>query len=91
MCEETAIWAPEAEELAAIEAELQGAPAVFGVCELLRNQGEVVGGRISAWGLAFEDHAELTSTDRSCTFSFRSVDRAMNFFSRTAEVRLIWP
>ncbi|MDR7299997.1 hypothetical protein [Haloactinomyces albus] len=90
--EETADWAPEPDELAAIEPALEAPPRLFAICELDRDSdGELLGGFVFAWGLAWPDRAELVGADGSTRGSFRSVQRALEIFARTGEVRLAWP
>jgi hypothetical protein len=64
------------------------APRLFAVVQEL---GDRVDGRVAAWGLAFEDHADLVR----CGGGFMSVstpDRACWLLSRQPDVtaRLVW-
>ena len=63
------------------------APRLFALVE---EAGERVDGRVFAWGLAFEDHAEVVGVDRAIRGSFRSADSARLVFSRCAKMRLVW-
>lgn len=92
MLTNTADWAPEPDEYSLVEAQLRLAPAVFALCELDRDHaGELVDGRVFAWGMAFADHVETVSTDGNGRGNFRSVDSAVTLFARTGEVRVAWP
>ncbi len=63
------------------------APRLFALVE---EQGERVDGRIFAWGMAFEDRAELVGAGRKIRGSFRSADSAHLMFSRCGKMRLVW-
>jgi hypothetical protein len=72
------------EEMVAAEA-----PRLFAVVQVC---GERVDGRIAAWGMAFEDHAEVVSVDGCTHLSLRSPERAEHRFGRHPDVtaRLVW-
>jgi len=75
-------FAQEVAELVADEA-----PRVFALVE---ERGERVDGWILAWGMAFDDHAEVVSVHRGLRGSFPSAQRARRAFSRRAKIRLVW-
>ncbi len=75
-------FAQEVAELVADEA-----PRVFALVE---EHGERVDGRVIAWGMAFDDHAEAVSVGRGLRGSFPSAERAHRAFSRRAKIRLVW-
>lgn len=90
---DSADWAPEPEEYALIEDEVrQNNPRVFALCELERDEdGDLVDGYVSAWGLTFGSRAHMVSPDGKCRSSFQSPEQAAEVFSLTGEVRLVWP
>ncbi|MEV0703628.1 hypothetical protein AB0I53_37715 [Saccharopolyspora sp. NPDC050389] len=90
---EPGIWAPEPDEYALVHEEIRGAPKLFALCELDRDDEdwELTEGRVFAWGLAFGDRAEVVSTDGRGRGSFCSPTRAAETFAHTAEVRLVYP
>ncbi|WP_007024251.1 hypothetical protein [Saccharomonospora iraqiensis] len=65
------------------------APRVFAVWQVYR---ERIDGRIAGWGLAFEDHAFLVSTDRSLRMSLNRPEDALMGFHRGDDVRarVVW-
>ncbi len=63
------------------------APRLFALVE---EQGERVDGCVFAWGMAFDDHAEVVGVDRVIRGSFGSADTAHLLFSRCRKVRLVW-
>ncbi|MGH3769397.1 MAG: hypothetical protein ACRDS0_02925 [Pseudonocardiaceae bacterium] len=63
------------------------APRLFA---LLEEEGERVDGRIFAWGMAFEDHAEVIGACRTFRGSFESADSARQLFSHHGKMRLVW-
>ena len=63
------------------------APRLFA---LLEEEGERVDGRIFAWAMAFEDHAEVVGVCGTFRGSFCSADNARALFSRHGKTRLIW-
>jgi len=75
-------FAQEVAELVADEA-----PRVFALVE---ERCERVDGWILAWGMAFDDHAEVVSVHRGLRGSFPSAQRARRAFSRRAKIRLVW-
>lgn len=64
------------------------APRLFAV---VQERGERVDGRIAAWGMAFEDHAEVVA-DGGSLFSIRTPERACRLLSRDPDItaRLVW-
>jgi len=75
-------FAQEVAELVADEA-----PRVFA---LVQEYGERIDGRVIAWGMAFDDHAEVVGVHRRLRGSFPSAGRARRAFSRRAKIRLVW-
>ena len=75
-------FAQEVRELVADEA-----PRVFALVE---EYGERVDGRIVAWGMAFNDCAEVVSVDGGLHLSLASPERAHRVFSRRRKIRLVW-
>lgn len=65
------------------------APRLFAVVQVY---GERVDGQIAAWGMAFEDHAEVVSVDGLTRLSLCSPERAVRRFGRRPDVtaRLVW-
>jgi hypothetical protein len=63
------------------------APRLFALVE---EEGERVDGRVFAWGMAFEDRAEVVGADRAIRGSFSSADSAHLVFSRCGKMRLVW-
>ncbi|MGH3931654.1 MAG: hypothetical protein ACRDTF_16970 [Pseudonocardiaceae bacterium] len=63
------------------------APRLFALVE---EEGDRADGRIRAWGMAFEDHAEVVGVDRAMRGSFSSADSAHRLFSRRGKTRLVW-
>jgi hypothetical protein len=65
------------------------APRLFAVVQVY---GDWVDGRIAAWGMAFEDHAEVVSVDGRTHMSLRSAERAVRGFRRRPDVNahLVW-
>jgi hypothetical protein len=63
------------------------APRLFAV---IQEYGDRVDARIAAWGMAFPDHADLTT--RGSWMSTESPERALHRFNRAPHVRarLIW-
>ena len=74
-------FAQEVAELVADEA-----PRVFA---LVQEYGERIDGRVIAWGMAFDDHAEVVGVHRRLRGSFPSAGRARRAFSRRAKIRLV--
>ena len=75
-------FAQEVAELVADEA-----PRVFALVE---EYGERVDGRVIAWGMTFDDHAEVVSVGHGLHGTFPSAERARRAFSRRAKIRLVW-
>ncbi|MGH3887841.1 MAG: hypothetical protein ACRDSZ_14975 [Pseudonocardiaceae bacterium] len=75
-------FAQEVRELVAAEA-----PQVFALVE---EYGERVDGRIVAWGMAFDDCAEVVSVNGGLHMSLASPERAHRAFSRRRKIRLVW-
>lgn len=65
------------------------APHLFAV---VQEYAERVDGRIAAWGIAFEDHAEVVSVDRGMRMSLQSPECAVRRFARRPCItaRLVW-
>ena len=59
---------------------------------MVQEYGERVDGRIAAWGLAFEDYADVIGLDHSTYLGLRSPERAIRLFSRHPHItaRLTW-
>lgn len=93
MTTEPDIWAPEPDEYALVQEEIRRAPKLFALCELARDDvdWDLTEGHVFAWGLAFDDRAEVVSTDGRGSGTFCSPARAAELFARTAEVRLVYP
>ena len=83
LCGETE-FAQEVAELVADEA-----PRLFAV---VQEYGERVDGRIAAWGMAFEDRADIVSVNRGLHLNLRSPERAVRAFTRRPHItaRLVW-
>lgn len=77
------------EEFAQLVAELVTgeAPRLFALVE---EQGKRFDGWILAWGMAFDDHAEVVGIDGGLRGSFPSAERARWVLSRRANIRLVW-
>jgi hypothetical protein len=65
------------------------APRLFAVVEEF---GDRVDGRITAWGMAFEDSAEVVGVGRSPNMSLRSAEDAAGAYSFGTRIkaRLVW-
>jgi hypothetical protein len=75
-----------------VEEQVRRCPDVVGLCELDRDQeGNLVDGRVFAWGLVFDDGVHTVSTDGRERGSFVSLDSALSLFGRVSEVGLVWP
>ncbi|MGH3695490.1 MAG: hypothetical protein ACRDRX_16140 [Pseudonocardiaceae bacterium] len=83
LCDE-AEFAELVKELVADEA-----PRLFAV---VQEYGERVDGRIAAWGIAFEECAEVFGVDRSQHLRLPSAERAARAFSRRPQItaRVVW-
>ncbi|MFI0464491.1 hypothetical protein ACH347_10470 [Saccharopolyspora sp. 5N102] len=65
------------------------APRVFALVEEAEDElGK--DGAIVAWGLEFDDHAELVGVDGGIRGSFNSASSASQLFSRKDQVRPVW-
>ena len=64
------------------------APRLFALCQ--EPWGEDAKGWIFAWGAAFEGNVVLFSPDGKLTGTFSSADSALDLFSRTQKLCLIW-
>jgi hypothetical protein len=64
------------------------APRVFALCQ--EPWGEDTKGWIFSWGAAFEDNAVLFSSDGKLAGICTSADSALDLFSRTQDLRLVW-
>lgn len=49
-------------------------------------------GRIAAWGLAFDDHAEVVSVERTRRMSLQAPENALRLFKFGSHIRarLVW-
>ncbi|MGH2886650.1 MAG: hypothetical protein ACRDPA_28825, partial [Solirubrobacteraceae bacterium] len=78
-------------EFAELIAELvaEEAPRLFAV---VQEYGERVDGRIAAWGMAFENGAEVIGVDRGIHVSMQSPERAVRGFTCRPHImaRLVW-
>ncbi|MFY9806805.1 MAG: hypothetical protein WCC38_13485 [Pseudonocardiaceae bacterium] len=63
------------------------APRLFA---LVDEAGERVDNRVFAWGMAFEDRAEVVGVDPAIRGSFGSADSAHLVFSHRGKMRLVW-
>ncbi len=63
------------------------APRLFALVE---EQGERVDGRIVAWGMEFEDGAEVVGTDYTRRGSYSCADTARLMFPHCGKMRLVW-
>jgi len=68
---------------------VDNAPRLFAV---VQEYGERVDGRIVAWGMAFDDHAEIVSCDRSMRTSAKAPEQALFLFRVPPHIRphLVW-
>lgn len=60
------------------------APRLFAIVE---EYGERVDGRIAAWGMAFTDHAEVVSAERTQRMSLQSPENAPRLFTFGSHIR----
>ena len=83
MCDE-ALFADVLENLVADEA-----PKVFAI---VQEYGVRVDGRIAAWGMAFEDHAELVTVESGTRASLQKPENALRMFTFGTHIqaRLVW-
>ena len=64
------------------------APRLFALCQdPFREDAE---GWVFAWGAAFDDRAVVFSPDGKITGIFNSADSALDLFSRTQYLYLVW-
>jgi hypothetical protein len=65
------------------------APRLFAVVQEYRDR---VDGRIAAWGMAFDDHAEIVAANRGLRMGLNEPENAISLFGRGADVRarLVW-
>jgi hypothetical protein len=63
------------------------APRLFALC---RESCEDAEDWVFAWGAAFDDSAVLFSSNGKLVGKFTSADTALDLFSRTQDLRLIW-
>lgn len=69
-------------ELVAIER-----PRLFALCE---EDGERADGWILAWGMAFDDRAEVVDVEGVLRASLRSPEVAQRLLSHGRRIRLVW-
>jgi len=90
---DSAVSAPlcDEAEFAELAAELVAdeAPRLFAV---VQEYGERVDGRIAAWGMAFEDCAEVVGVDHGPRLSLGSPERAARAFNHRPHItaRVVW-
>ncbi|MGH3869095.1 MAG: hypothetical protein ACRDQ4_23875 [Pseudonocardiaceae bacterium] len=65
------------------------APRLFAVVQVYR---ERVDGRIAAWGMAFDEHADIVSVDNGSSVRLSSPERAAHGFNRYPDIiaRVMW-
>jgi hypothetical protein len=65
------------------------APRLFAVVQVHATR---LDGRVAAWGLAFEDHAEIVGADANTRISVVSPEHAIRRFGRSPDgtTRLVW-
>lgn len=83
MCDEKRFAAILAEMVA------EKAPRLFAV---VQEYGERVDGRIAAWGMAFDDHVEVSGVDGDVRMSLSGPERALHVYRRGSHItpRLVW-
>ncbi|MEU5024393.1 hypothetical protein [Streptomyces milbemycinicus] len=66
-----------------------GSPRPFAV---VQQYGQEEDARVAAWGMAFDDHSEVTSVEGTLRISTTSPERAARRFDRKPHVsaRLVW-
>lgn len=78
-------------EFAAILEEMvtDEAPRLFAV---VQEYGERADGMIAAWGMAFDDHAEVVSVARGHRMSLQTAENARRMFTSGSHIRarLVW-
>ncbi|AXG82827.1 hypothetical protein [Streptomyces paludis] len=84
-------------ELATLADELvhDTAPRLFAVVQSYEPGDRDPGGadaRVAAWGMAFEEGAEVVSVDSGCRMRVCSLERVVRMFGRGADVsaRVVW-
>jgi hypothetical protein len=80
---------PAVFELLLAEIVANDPPRLFAVVQEL---GERVDARVAAWGMAFEDHAELVGVDRQMRASLGKPEDALFLFrsGERIQARLVW-
>lgn len=65
------------------------APQVFAV---VQEYGDRVDARIAAWGIAFDDHAEVVAVDGGLRMNLRAPEHALRGFNWGSDItaRLVW-
>lgn len=65
------------------------APRLFAVVQVYR---ERVDGRIAAWGMAFDEHADIVSVDNGSSVRLSSPERAAYGFNHRPDIiaRVVW-
>ncbi|MDQ3579479.1 MAG: hypothetical protein M3443_18165, partial [Actinomycetota bacterium] len=65
------------------------APRLFAV---IQEYGDRVDGRIAAWGLAFDDYAEIVGVDRGLRMSTTSPEQSLIGFTHRPDItaRVMW-
>lgn len=68
------------------------APRLFAVVQEYREEGASPDGRVAAWGMAFEDHAEVVGVSDGVRMSLRKPDGATRLYGRRPEIaaRIVW-
>lgn len=76
-------------EFAALLSELVASerPRLFALCE---EDGERADGWILAWGMAFEDRAEVVGVEGVLRARLRSAEVALRLLSQGRRLRLVW-
>lgn len=62
-------------------------PRLFTLCE---EYGDRADGRVFAWGMAFEDRADVVGVGGRMRGSFCSPEAALRVLSRCRRLRLLW-
>jgi hypothetical protein len=65
------------------------APRVFAVVQAY---GDRVDARIAAWGIAFDDHAEVVAVDGGLRMNLQAAEHALRGFKWGSDItaRLVW-
>ncbi|MGH8412540.1 MAG: hypothetical protein ACRERT_15105 [Pseudomonas sp.] len=67
---------------------VENAPRRFALCEEIGDRVDAV---IVAWGISFDDHAEIISAAHDGAWGrFRSAEKARQLLSRHSTIRLVW-